>query len=582
MKDPLIGMQLANFKVERLLGQGGMAMVYYGQDVKLHRPVAIKVLDKRYKNHPAYASRFVNEARMMANWHHENIIQIYYADDAQGFPYYVMEYVDGQDLEAVMELYQDERKLMPVSDVLRVGKAVASALDYAHQKGVIHRDVKPSNILLSKDGRVLLGDFGMALEVRDGSMGNIFGTPHYISPEQAKRSADAVPQSDIYSLGVILYEILTGSVPFNDPSPANIALQHISQKPPAPRSLNPDLPLATEQVLLKALEKGVKERYQTGMKFMEALEDSLTASGSSKKGSLPPLPVGVPTIQRSELSIEQISKRPAPKQAAPQRAVEMPATVRASAPPARRRYWLPILFLLVIGFGGLYFLRDRLNLQALLPSQTATTTAAAPQPTLTPVPPTETQAPSPTAKATSTVEDVSTAITATLAMPTETIQLPTSTPMNVPTIDVDAAPTVLYPEGNQYFLFYNTTSFFIYNNSYDRRSISGFTFQRLDGEGLPAEDIFQGYQWETTTVKYLPRHFCANITIFGDQNPPYLNPEECQRYGMIKTIQPRFDRPGDILFWTPKADSKQFRVLWLDEEIARCDIDASVCEIFIP
>ena len=196
MKDPMLGLQLANFRIDRLLGQGGMAMVYYGEDIKLHRPVAIKVLDKRYKNHPAYAARFVNEARMMAKWHHENIIQIYYADDAQGFPYYVMEYVDGQDLDAVLNLYRGEGKLMPLADVLRIGNAVAGALDYAHRHGVIHRDVKPSNILLSKDGRVLLGDFGMALDVRDGSQGIVFGTPHYISPEQAKHSADAVPQAD--------------------------------------------------------------------------------------------------------------------------------------------------------------------------------------------------------------------------------------------------------------------------------------------------------------------------------------------------------------------------------------------------
>src|SRR5688572_14515205 len=235
MADPLIGKQLANFRVERLLGQGGMATVYFGQDIKLHRPVAIKVLDKRYKNHPAYATRFVNEARMMAKWHHENIIQIYYADDSQGMSYYVMDYVDGEDLAAVLDSYHYQSKLMPNEDVLRIANAIARALDYAHRQGVIHRDVKPSNILLSKDGRILLGDFGMALEVRDGSQGNVFGTPHYISPEQARRSADAVPQSDIYSFGVILYEMLTGMVPFNDSTSEEIALKHIAQAPMPPR-----------------------------------------------------------------------------------------------------------------------------------------------------------------------------------------------------------------------------------------------------------------------------------------------------------------------------------------------------------
>ena len=164
MKDPIIGKQLANFRVERLLGQGGMATVYYGQDINLQRPVAIKVIDQRYRNDPVYTTRFINEARMMAKWRHENLIQIYYAGNEQGYLYYVMEYVDGDDLSTIMSAYAEENAQMPNEDVLRIGNAIASALDYAHSQGVIHRDVKPSNILIAKkDGRVLLGDFGMAL-----------------------------------------------------------------------------------------------------------------------------------------------------------------------------------------------------------------------------------------------------------------------------------------------------------------------------------------------------------------------------------------------------------------------------------
>lgn len=575
MKDPIIGMQLANFRVERLLGQGGMASVYFGQDVKLHRPVAIKVLDKRYKNHPAYAARFVNEARMMAKWHHENIIQIYYSDDEQGFPYYVMEYVDGQDLGEIMALYQEEGKLMPIADVLRIGNAIASAVDYAHRHGVVHRDVKPSNILLSNDGRVLLGDFGMALEVRDGSQGTIFGSPHYISPEQARRSADAVPQSDVYSLGVILYEVLAGAVPFDAGSPTDIALQHISQPPPPPRSINPDLSPAVEAVILKALHKDSRERYQTGAKLMAALEDAFKASNVNKKGTLPPLPVGVPTIRRSDQSIEQISKRPAPKAVieAPQKQqVKMPATIRAGA-PKRRNFWLiGILLLLAFGVGGVYLVNQgMLNIPNLFPTVIASeSVTSAPLPTTTePVLPTQTEsAPLPLASP--------------LPSPTALI-LPSETPTAIPTpfVTVAAEPTVKYPEGNRYTLYYNETSFFMLNRSYGWRSISGFVFQRLDNEGLPMKDIFQGYQWETRDFDYLPRNFCVNITIYGDQDPPYLSPAECGP-GIMSTIQPRFDRPGEILFWTPKEGSSQFRVLWLDEEIARCDISSNACDIFIP
>src|SRR5688500_11503551 len=354
MNDPLIGQQLANFRVESVLGHGGMATVYFGTDVKLKRPVAIKVLDRKYRSDPAYAKRFVNEARMMAQWRHENIIQIYYADEEQNISYYVMEYVDGQDLSSIMDLYIQQKELMPIADVLRIGKAVAGALDYAHRQGVIHRDVKPSNVMISKSGRVLLGDFGMALEVRDGSMGSIFGTPHYISPEQAKRSADAVPPSDLYSLGVILFEILVGAVPFNDPSPASIALQHISQPPPLPRSINPLISPAVEAVLLKALEKNPSHRYQSGAKLIDALEDAFKSTGSSPKIPLPPLPVGVPTVRRSESSIEQMALREAPRRdlkvkggTIHKKISPLPATVHAGNQPRKGRRWIGFLFILL-------------------------------------------------------------------------------------------------------------------------------------------------------------------------------------------------------------------------------------------
>lgn len=563
MKDSLIGMSLANFRVERLIGQGGMATVYFGQDVKLHRPVAIKALDRRYKNHPTYAGRFVKEARMMAQWRHENIIQIYYADDAHGFPYYVMEYVDGPDLGAIVALYREENTLMPLTDALRVGRAVASALDYAHRQGVVHRDIKPSNILLAKDGRVLLGDFGMALEVRDGSMGDIFGTPHYISPEQAKRSADAVPQSDIYSLGVILYEILTGEVPFNDPSPASIALQHISERPPSPRSINPTLPASVEKVLMKVLEKDIKERYQTGGKFMDALEAAFADTGSGKKTPLPPLPVGVPTVRRSEKSIEQIAKRSERKPfEAPELIIgKIPAAAR-SVPAQKRNFWIWIVPLLMLGIGAFLFARSGFVLPAVPSAATSSPTV---QPTPSPV------QSSPTLPASSS--------------PTET-PVPSATPLPFtptpePTPTLDGIPTVLYPEGNHYTLFYNETSFYILNRSYDIRSISGFFFQRLKNDGTISRDYFEAYRWETPSLDYLPRNSCANITIYGDQDPPYLNPEECSA-GIINTVQARWDRPFEVLFWTPKEGSTHFRVVWVDEEVARCEIAAGICEVFIP
>jgi len=273
--DPLIGRQLANFRVERALGRGGMAQVYYGQDVKLQRPVAIKVIDARYRGNPTYAQRFVREAQAIAKWRHEHIIQIHYADDEDGLYYFVMEYIDGQDLGQLIAHYAAQGQLVPPAEVLRIGRAIASALDYAHQRGVVHRDVKPSNVLMAQDGRVVLADFGLAMDTEQGSMGEVFGSAHYVAPEQARNSADAVPQSDLYSLGIILYEMLTGQVPFDDPSSTALAIQHLTQPPPLPRELNPDLNEATEAVLLKALSKTAAERYQTGRELLDALAAAL-------------------------------------------------------------------------------------------------------------------------------------------------------------------------------------------------------------------------------------------------------------------------------------------------------------------
>lgn len=275
----LLGRKLASYRLERLLGRGGMGQVYYAWDEALDRPAAVKMLDERYRSHPAYAQRFIQEAKALARWRHEHIVQIYYAGaevvDGEQLYFYAMEHVQGVDLAQAMAKYTAEGRLMPHDDVLRVGTAVAAALDFAHSGGIIHRDVKPANVLIDTHGRVILSDFGLAMDVAESESGHVVGSPRYTAPEQARKSAAAVPQSDLYSLGIVLYEMLVGRVPFDDPSPTSVAVQHVTQPPPPPRSLNPALNTAVSDVLLKALNKAPEDRYRTGHELMENLARAL-------------------------------------------------------------------------------------------------------------------------------------------------------------------------------------------------------------------------------------------------------------------------------------------------------------------
>jgi serine/threonine protein kinase len=319
--DPLIGQQLDDYRIEALLGQGGMARVYRGFDIRLERWVAIKVIEASFQQDADYIARFRREARAIGQLEHPHIVSVYRYGEANGVLYMAMRYIEGSAFDRMLATYHQEGDLIPVAEARRIIQQICLALDYAHSRGIIHRDIKPGNIMIDKQGNAYLADFGLALLADVGTRGEIFGTPHYIAPEQAISSAGAVPQSDLYAIGVILYEIFTGQVPFDAESAMDVAMMHMTEPPPPPRQIRPDLSPEVEAVILKALEKEPTDRYPTGAALVETLDQALKAR----------MQVALP-LPTSEKSIFQrvaadLAERPLPP---------MPAGLTPPPPPAVR------------------------------------------------------------------------------------------------------------------------------------------------------------------------------------------------------------------------------------------------------
>jgi len=246
----------------RLAARGGMAEVWVAHDAQLDRAVALKVLFPELSVDPNFVERFRREAQAAANLSHPNIVSIYDWGEAGSTYFIVMEYVEGRPLS---ELLREEGRL-PAARAAAIASDVAAALGFAHRNGVIHRDVKPGNVLITTDDHVKVTDFGIAMAV--GSQdhltqtGAVMGTATYFSPEQA-RGLPVDQRSDVYSLGVVLYELVTGRPPFVADGPVAVAYKHVHEEPIPPRELEPGLPAPLEAIILQALEKDVRDRYAT-------------------------------------------------------------------------------------------------------------------------------------------------------------------------------------------------------------------------------------------------------------------------------------------------------------------------------
>ena len=273
----LVGRTIRPYQVLEKIGQGGMATVYKGFHAELDRYVALKVLTEALPTTPELIQRFQREAKTIAALRHPNIVQVYDFGPLDGSHYLAMEYVAGSDLGAEMRRRREAGKPFGREEILHLLGQVAGALDYAHGQGVVHRDVKPGNVLLTAEGQPILTDFGLATLRRTRATmvttigQNVLGTPEYTAPEQAMDAQAASAQSDIYSLGCILYELVTGHLPFEGDSALSIALLAISSDPTPPRAHAPDLPAAVEEVILRALDKEPGRRFATAGALVEAL-----------------------------------------------------------------------------------------------------------------------------------------------------------------------------------------------------------------------------------------------------------------------------------------------------------------------
>lgn len=573
--DPLVGSQLGDYRIQDLLGRGGMARVYRGYDEKLDRYAAVKVIDAAQAIEPEdeYRQRFQREARAIARLNHPNIVGVYQFGESGSIYYMAMAFIEGRDLGQVLWAYEREGRLMPYRDILRLMRDLASALDHAHSGGVIHRDIKPSNIMVTLDGHAVLTDFGLALSVPEGSMGNTFGSAHYVAPEQAVASAAAVPQSDFYSLGVVLYLMLTGRVPFDDPSAMAVVLKHLNEPPPPPRALNAKIPSQVEAVLLRMLEKDPTKRYRSGKEMLRALERAFEAAGDNTDLRRPS---ELEQAVAAQPPVSLTARTRSTRQSQPSAAV----IVNGSDDNRRRRFATLLTMLAVLAVGaGVVLMLNGSNPPATagtaimtgLPSRPETEMPASPETATLPAAAGAQQ----TSEATAPVVAAAAALTAIppseTSPPTATLA-PTSTPPAVspmPTVSStlqDPALASTLSNGGSVDLRFDDTMLVIYNGTRGAVDLSNLQFVQTTPDGSLT---FRSNLWGNAEA--LQPQACFQIWTNHYLELPA--PDYCQIRQSWRSVS--FVR----WFWLSDDPNASFEVRRGDHVLARCAISAGACAL---
>ncbi|MCB9535868.1 MAG: serine/threonine protein kinase [Myxococcales bacterium] len=325
---PSAGETVEGYVIEAEIGRGGMGRVYRATHEVTGQQVALKMLLPKLIDQPRQKARFVNEAKVIAKLEHANLVPLLGFLQSERRAFIVMPFVEGRTLD---RLLRKEGRL-PLAVAVDLFAQMCDGIAAAHELGVMHRDLKPSNVIVRPDGRVMITDFGIARAIGSEKLtltGMVVGTAEYLSPEQASGTSRDDLRSDIYALGVLLYEMLTGQVPFRHPNAAQVLMKHVQAPPPPPRGIVPDLPEAVERALLRALAKAPDDRYPTVIAFKEAMLAAATAgstapppAASPPKPSFRPLPMPVATPAPVPPSAPALAEPPPPGAAEPEAAAE--------------------------------------------------------------------------------------------------------------------------------------------------------------------------------------------------------------------------------------------------------------------